>query len=343
MFASENPNCVRLNSGSDEYSAKAPNGTNDKNARHCAFEETKVRRKLPSMEALIAFESAARHQSFTRSADELALTPSAIGRQIAALEDYVGLPLFNRVKRRVSLTEVGAAYAKQVRDNLDRIERDTLAVATRRGAEGILELAVIPTFATRWLIPRLPHFYARHGHITLNLTTRAEPFLFTDTPFGAAIHFGNPVWPGAIAQHLFGEEMVPVCSPHLLDGAASLAPAELATLPLLHQSARPDAWRQWLGQARVRDVDCMSGQRYELFSMLVEAARAGLGVALVPRFFVLTELARKELVIPNDMSLLNDKGYYLVYPEAKQDSPLLQLFKQWLLGIAHDYREAAPC
>jgi len=297
-----------------------------------------LRRKLPSMEALIAFESAARHQSFTRSADELALTPSAIGRQIAALEEYVGLPLFNRVKKRVSLTEVGEAYAKQVRENLDRIERDTLAVATRRGADGILELAVIPTFATRWLIPRLPQFYAQHRHITLNLTTRAEPFLFTGTPFSAAIHFGNPVWPGTIAQHLFGEEMVPVCSPQLLDGAATLAPADLARLPLIHQSARPDAWRQWLMQARVDDVDCMSGQRYELFSMLVEAARAGLGVALVPRFFVLAELANRELLIPNEMSLRNDKGYYLVYPEAKQNAPLLQPFKEWLLGIARAYR-----
>lgn len=295
------------------------------------------------MEALIAFESAARHQSFTRSADELALTPSAIGRQIAALEEYVGLPLFNRVKRRVSLTEVGAAYAKQVRDNLDRIERDTLAVATRRGADGILELAVIPTFATRWLIPRLPQFYAQHSHITLNLTTRAEPFLFTDTPFSAAIHFGNPVWPGAIAQHLFGEEMVPVCHPQLLDGSTTLAPSELARLPLLHQSARPNAWRQWLAQARVHDVDCMSGQRYELFSMLVEAARAGLGVALVPRFFVLAELANDELVIPNEMSLRNEKGYYLVYPEAKQNAPLLQPFKEWLLGIARAYGGTTTC
>jgi DNA-binding transcriptional LysR family regulator len=295
------------------------------------------------MEALIAFESAARHQSFTRSAAELALTPSAIGRQIATLEDYVGLPLFNRVRRRVSLTEVGETYAKQVRENLDRIERDTLAVATRRGAEGILELAVIPTFATRWLIPRLPQFYAQHGHITLNLTTRSEPFLFTDTPFSAAIHFGNPVWPGAITQHLFGEEMVPVCSPQLVGGTAPVTPSALARLPLLHQSARPDAWRQWLAQARVHDVDCMSGQRYELFSMLVEAARAGLGVALVPRFFVLAELASTELIVPNEMSLLNDKGYYLVYPESKQNAPSLQPFKQWLLSIARAYRESTQC
>ena len=300
-----------------------------------------MRRKIPSIEALIAFEAAARHQSFTRSADELALTQSAVGRQIASLEEYLGVPLFNRVKKRLSLTDIGQVYARQVRDNLDRIERDTLGAMAHRDAGGILELAVIPTFATRWLIPRLPQFYAQHANITLNLTTRAEPFMFTDTPFDAAIHFGNPVWPGALAQHLFGEEMTPVCSPQLLDGALALQPAALAQFTLLHQSARPDAWRHWFAQAGVDDINCMQGQRYELFSMLVEAARAGLGVALVPRFFVLHELAIGELTIPCDVSLTNHKGYYLVYPECKQSSPLLNAFETWLLDTARQYRETA--
>lgn len=298
-----------------------------------------MRRKIPSIEALIAFECAARHQSFTRSADELSLTQSAVSRQIACLEDYLGVLLFNRVKKRLSLTDVGKMYAKQVREHLERIERDTLAAMAHRGAGGILELAVIPTFATRWLIPRLPEFYAQHPHITLNLTTRAEPFMFNDTMFDAAIHFGTPAWPGAIAHHLFGEEMMPVCSPKLLKGRKALRPADVARLSLLHQSARPEAWRHWFLQAGIHDVPCMKGQRYELFSMLVEAARAGLGVALMPRFLVLSELANGELVIPCDMSLRNEKAYYLVYPEYKQGSILLEVFRQWLLGMAHRYRE----
>jgi DNA-binding transcriptional LysR family regulator len=298
-----------------------------------------MRRKIPSIEALIAFEAAARHQSFTRSADELALTPSAVGRQIAILEEYLGVPLFSRVKKRISLTEVGEIYARNVRESLQKIERDTLGAMAHHGTGGILELAVIPTFATRWLIPRLPKFYAQHEHITLNLTTRAEPFMFTDTPFDAAIHFGNPVWPGAIAHHLFGEEMTPVCSPRLLKGRTSLKPEALEKFTLLHQSARPDAWRQWLVQAGVHEANCMKGQRYELFSMLVEAARAGLGIALVPRFFVLDELAKKELVVPCDLSLRNEKGYYLVYPENKQNAPLLLAFQSWLLAMATQYRE----
>ena len=298
-----------------------------------------MRRKIPSIEALIAFEAAARHQSFTRSADELALTQSAVGRQIACLEAYVGVPLFNRVKKRLSLTDVGQCYARQVRDALERIERDTLAAMACRGAGGILELAVIPTFATRWLIPRLPGFYAAHQDITLNLTTRAEPFIFDGTDFDAAIHFGNPVWPGTLTHHLFGEEMTPVCAPGLLCGATDLAPAALTGFTLLHQSARPHAWRQWLAEAGSPEVPCMRGQRYELFSMLVEAARAGLGMALVPRFFVLGELASGELVAPFAPTLRNENGYYLVHPEAKQSSPLLRTFKAWLLRTAQHYRE----
>ncbi|MEN3291089.1 MAG: hypothetical protein V7642_342 [Burkholderiales bacterium] len=300
-----------------------------------------MRRRIPSIEALIAFESAARHQSFTRSADELALTQSAVGRQIAGLEDYLGVPLFNRIKKRLSLTDVGQAYAKQIREHLEKIERDTLAVMAHRGAGGIVELAVIPTFATRWLIPRLPQFYARHGHITLNLTTRAQPFMFTDTPFDAAIHFGNPAWPGAVARHLFGEEMTTVCSPRMLGGRTSLEPRELMRFTLLHQSARAEAWRHWFAQAGIHDANCMKGQRYELFSMLVEAARAGLGVALVPRFFVSNELANGELVVPCELSLQNESGYYLVYPESKQSSPLLKVFEAWLLGTAEQYRQAS--
>ena len=296
-----------------------------------------MRRRIPSIEALIAFEAAARHLSFTRSADELALTQSAVGRQVASLEDYLGVTLFNRVKKRLSLTEIGQIYARQVRENLERMERDTLAAMAHRDAGGVLEIAVIPTFATRWLIPRLPHFYAEHKQVTVNLTTRAEPFLFTDTPFDAAIHFGDPVWPGSIAKYLFGEEMTPVCSPLLLKGKTALQAEEVTNYTLLHQSARPDAWRNWLMQAGIHDADCMRGQRYELFSMLVEAARAGLGIALVPRFFVSHELALGELILPCDLSLRSEKGYYLVYPECKQNSPLLQAFERWLLTEAGRY------
>lgn len=299
-----------------------------------------MRRKIPSMEALSAFEAASRHLSFTRAAEELFLTQSAVGRQIASLEKYLGVSLFNRIKKRVSLTDVGVAYAKEVRDYLDKMEQATLEAMAHRGEGGILELAVIPTFTTRWLIPRLPEFCKQYPDITLNLTTRTEPFLFTDTPFDAAIHFGNPVWPGSVTKHLFGEEIIPVCSMRLLNLALPLQPSDLQNFTLLHQSTRPDAWRRWFALAGILDFNSMKGPRFELFSMQVEAARAGLGIALVPRFFVQNELAAGELVIPCELPMRTNKGYYLVYPERKQSSVILQAFEQWLLGAAEQHREA---
>lgn len=299
-----------------------------------------MRRKIPGTELLVAFETAARHQSFTQAAEELSLTQSAVCRQISALEDYLGVQLFNRIKKRVTLSEAGQIYARQVRENLRRVEHDTLSLMAHRGAGGVLELAVIPTFATCWLIPRLRHFHAAHPGITLDLTTRAEPFMFTDTPFDAAIHYGDPVWPGALSEFLFGEDMVPVCSPALLNGRTQIEPEELEQLPLLHQSARPDAWRDWFEVAGLSNVNAMGGSRYELFAMLVEAAKAELGVTLVPRFFVLKELASGELVTPCPQVLHSQRSYYLVYPENKVGSASLQVFRQWLRDQAAEYREA---
>ena len=302
-----------------------------------------MRRKIPGTDVLITFETVARHQSFTRAAAELALTQSAVCRQIAGLEQFLGVPLFNRIKKRISLTDAGQLYARQVREDLARLERDTLSIMAHQGAGGVLELAVIPTFATRWLIPRLGEFNRTHPEITLNLTTRAEPFMFTDTAFDAAIHFGDPIWPGAVAEYLFGEEMVPVCSPELIAGMGPLEARDLGRLPLLHQSSRPDAWHDWFAMLGIDDIHALRGARYELFGMLVEAARANLGVALVPRFFVLGELEAGSLTIPCAHAMTSERGYYLVYPERKSTSAALHTFTQWLLERACRYREHTPC
>jgi DNA-binding transcriptional LysR family regulator len=300
-----------------------------------------VRRRIPSLEALVAFEAAARHQSFTRAAVALSLTQSAVCKQIAALEDYLGLALFHRVKKRISLTEAGELYARQIGEDLDRLERHTGALMTHRGEGNVLELASVPTFATRWLIPRLGAFKARHPGITLNLTTRSQPFIFTDTGFDAAIHFGSPEWPGASTSALFGEEMIPVCSPQLLPPAGCASAADLARLPLLHHSGRHDAWPRWFEHAGVRDVEVSAGARFELFSMLIEAALARLGVALVPRFLAQRELAAGELVVPFQRSLESAQAYYLVIPETPGPSAALLRFAAWLQDEAAAYRQGA--
>jgi DNA-binding transcriptional LysR family regulator len=290
---------------------------------------------------LTVFEAAARQQSFTRAAEELALTQSAVCRQIASLEQYLGLPLFARVKKRVVLTPAGRSYAQKVRLHLDRIERDTLELMARQEGGGVLELAVVPTFATQWLIPRLAEFQQQRSDVTVNLYTRTGAFLFSESSFHAAIHSGQAPWPGTMGDYILGEgDTTPVCSPALLQclpgyGKKKLQPQDLAALPLLHLSTRLDEWRNWFELHGERnDLSAVKGARFELFTMLVSAAVAGLGIALIPRFMVQAELDSGSLVMPVPLSLANSTGYYLVYPEEHAELPALNAFRDWLLKVA---------
>ncbi|MEE1951607.1 LysR family transcriptional regulator [Pseudomonas alcaligenes] len=299
-----------------------------------------MRRKIPSTAALVAFESAARHQSFTKAADELALTQSAVCRQIAGLEEFLGIELFRRSRRGVKLTEAGLAYSRKVAAQLDAVERDTLAAMGQQGAQG-LELAVVPTFATQWLVPRLKEFQRLHPEVTVHLTNRTRPFLFADTSFDAAIYFGDGDWSGTEAHYLMPEEPLPVCSPELLGERTQFAAAELANLPLLQQSTRPYAWRQWFAAQGLNVPRDMSGPRYELFSMLAQAAMHGMGVALIPPFLIQRELDAGLLVPAHPAALLSsDKAYRLMIPERKVESAALRAFRDWLLQAAREYRGA---
>lgn len=299
-----------------------------------------MRRKIPSTAALVAFESAARHQSFTRAADELALTQSAVCRQIAGLETFLGIELFRRSRRGVRLTEAGLAYSRKVAAQLDAVERDTLAAMGQQGALAI-ELAVVPTFATQWLVPRLKEFQRLHPEVTVHLTNRTRPFLFADTAFDAAIYFGDAEWSGTEAHFLMLEELQPVCSPELLAGRTQFSAAELAVLPLLQQTTRPYAWRQWFGAQGLSVPHDLGGPRYELFSMLAQAAAHGMGVALIPPFLIQYELAGGRLVPAHPVTLRSsDKAYYLMIPERKAESAALRAFRDWLLQAARVYRGA---
>ena len=299
-----------------------------------------MRRKIPSTAALVAFESAARHQSFTKAADELALTQSAVCRQIAGLEEFLGIELFRRSRRGVKLTEAGLAYSRKVAAQLDAVERDTLAAMGQQGAQG-LELAVVPTFATQWLVPRLKEFQRLHPEVTVHLTNRTRPFLFADTSFDAAIYFGDGEWSGTEAHYLMPEEPLPVCSPELLGERTQFAAAELASLPLLQQSTRPYAWRQWFAAQGLNVPRDMSGPRYELFSMLAQAAMHGMGVALIPPFLIQRELDAGLLVPAHPAALLSsDRAYRLMIPERKVESAAQRAFRDWLLQAAREYRGA---
>ena len=295
-----------------------------------------MRRKIPSTAALISFEAAARHESFTKAAHELSLTQGAICRQIAGLEEFLSVELFRRSRRGVKLTEAGLSYSRRVATQLDAVERDTLSVMGQQGANTI-ELAVVPTFGTQWLLPRLKDFQQQHPEVTVNLTNRTRPFLFADTEFDAAIYFGDADWPGTESHRLMGENPMPVCSPALLDNHAHLSAERIAELPLLQQTTRPYAWRQWFNAQQLNIPRDMTGPRYELFSMLAQAAMHDMGIALIPPFLIQRELAEQRLMIANPQALSSIKAYYLMIPDRKVESASLRAFRDWLIHQAHSY------
>jgi len=295
-----------------------------------------MRRKIPSTAALISFEAAARHESFTKAAEELSLTQSAICRQIASLEEFLNVSLFRRSRRGVKLTEAGLSYSRRIATQLDAVERDTLSVMGHQGVN-VIELAVVPTFGTQWLLPRLKDFQKKHPDVTINLTNRTRPFLFADTEFDAAIYFGDADWSGTESHRLMGENPMPVCSPALLGERHSISAQDLAEMPLLQQTTRPYAWRQWFNSLDVSVARDMTGPRYELFSMLAQAAMHDMGVALIPPFLIQRELAEKRLVIANPHKLSSAKAYYLMIPERKTESASLKAFRDWLIQQAGTY------
>lgn len=289
-----------------------------------------MRRKLPGTAMLAAFEAAARHQSFTAAASELALTQSAVGRQVAALQDLLGVLLFRRTRHGIALTDAGIAYYRHVARALDDMEREVLDLQGRRGRGGSIELGVVPTFGAQWLVPRLHGLRERNPDLTVHLASRARPFLFQDSGLDAAIYAGTGAWPGTQATFLMPERVVPVCSPALIAPARKVTARRLAQLPLLQQATRPYGWREWFASAGVAEVNALAGPRYELFSFSLQAAVAGLGVALVPDYLVATEQAAGRLVVPVPHAM-ESFGYYLVTPADRVESPAVAELRQWLL------------
>lgn len=298
-----------------------------------------MRRKIPSTAWLTAFEAAARHQSYTKAASELALTQSAVCRQVGALEEFLGVRLFRRSSRGVALTEAGQRYAESVARRLDDFEQDTMAVMSRGAEGGAVELAVVPTFGTRWLVSRLPRFMASHPGVLVHLSAQSRPFLFEGTAFDAAIYAGERLWPGTEGVFLMREHLTAVCRPGLVP--RRLRAADWARQPLLQQSTRPYGWRQWFAAQGMRVEGDMAGPRFELFSMLIEAAIHGIGIGLIPRFLVEDELRRGLLVEAGQPFHWGGLGYYLVHPAGRADHAPLAAFREWLAGEARAY-EAGP-
>ena len=255
-----------------------------------------MRRKIPSSAALLAFEAAARHGNFARAAAELALTEGAISRQIARLEALLDSKLFDRTGSRVRLNPAGARYARQVREILARLERDTHDVSGMPVDGRSLEIAVLPTFASRWLIPRLGRFAAQHPHIVVNIAARSDPFILPGSGFDAAIHFEHPAWTGMEVTFLFAEYLLPVCHAALLTDDD--LPGLLNRLTRIHRRQNPDAWLHYARECGLALDNPAQGPRYDLHEMAIAAVLSQQGVALVPKMYVESELSAGMLVAP---------------------------------------------
>ncbi len=277
-----------------------------------------MRRKIPSSAALLAFEAAARHGNFARAAAELALTEGAISRQIARLEALLDSKLFDRTGSRVRLNPAGARYARQVREILARLERDTHDVSGMPVDGRSLEIAVLPTFASRWLIPRLGRFAAQHPHIVVNIAARSDPFILPGSGFDAAIHFEHPAWTGMEVTFLFAEYLLPVCHAALLTDDD--LPGLLNRLTRIHRRQNPDAWLHYARECGLALDNPAQGPRYDLHEMAIAAVLSQQGVALVPKMYVESELSAGTLVAPWPGSPTLAKRFCLIKPGGGEGS-----------------------
>ncbi|MCB1446419.1 MAG: LysR family transcriptional regulator [Rhizobiaceae bacterium] len=288
------------------------------------------RRLLPSTSALTAFDAVARTGSFTAAAKLLDLTQGAVSRQIAQLEEQLGLTLVEREARGVRLTSKGRTYAEGVAEILSKIRSLSLE-AMSANTEMRLRLAIPPTFGTRWLMPRMPDFVERNPGITISFATRIGQFDFRADNIDAAIHVGRPDWPDADCLFLMNETAVPVCTPEFLSAHPIAQAGDLLGLPLLEMASRPGAWRHWFGSLNIAGYQ-PEGMMFEQFSNVTQACLAGLGVALMPELLIEPELGGGRLVRAFDWAVESESAYYLVRPRHRLDFQPARIFADWLAG-----------
>lgn len=287
---------------------------------------------LPSLNALRAFAVAARTGSLVRAAETLGVTPGAISRLIRQLEADLGLGLYRRTARGIALTEAGAAYAVPLTEAFDRIGAATRAV--RRRHEHRLALSLMPTFAMRWLMPRLHRFQAAHPGITVEVTVSERPVDFAAEPIDLAVRLGAGPWPAATAEHLMGETVALVASPALLGQRPIAVPADILDHTLLVHSTRPQAWAEWFGVAGLDSGLIRPGPAFEHFFLSIAAAESGMGLALVPRLFIAEDLARGRLVEPLAVVVERTESYRIGHAPGRERDPVIATFKAWLKAEA---------
>lgn len=286
----------------------------------------------PSMSLLLAFEASARHQSFTRAATELSLTQSAVSRQVQALEQLLQVELFVRKGRQIELTDVGRMYMREVGGAVGRIRNATLQALAFRSGGGSFNLALLPTFSAKWLMPRLHLFYANNPNVLIHMHSRIGLFDLDMAGMDAVIGVGNEKWPGLVSHTLLEEELVLVASPALCARQSIQAPKDVADILLLRVATRPNVWQEWLAANGCELRSPCLGPMFELTSHLIQAVATGIGVGLVPRCLVEEELETGKLVVPIDQRYMSGYRYFFAYPPHKAEMPPLVSFRDWLLS-----------
>lgn len=287
------------------------------------------RRNLPSHTVLRSFESAARHESFTLAAEELNLTQSAISRQVKELEYAVGVKLFRRVGRRVVLTMAGRNLASDLAVDLENIRRTMMRAISAGGIGSALRVASLPTFASRWLIPRLPAFIEQYPTIEISISTRLKPFDLNGEHFDMAIHFGQANWPDTDMKLLCSETMVAVASPGFRDMHRIENVKDLVRAPLLHLTTRPMAWLDYFEAAGLGQKNLLKGKYFDQFNMVIAGTAASLGASLLPTYLIEKELSAGTLVRLTTETISTDNSYYLVTP-AGQQNPSVDTMCAWM-------------
>ena len=295
--------------------------------------EARLRRSLPPLNALRSFEAAARHQSFTRAADELCVTQGAVSHQVKALEAELGLKLFNRGLRGLAITEPGRNYLAAVQDAFDRIALGTDRLLQRQQA-GIVTVSTSPDFAAKWLVSRLGRFSEAHPEIELKISATMHHADFAREDVDLAIRHGAGDWVGLDAVNLCSEELFPVCSPALLRSRRGLRnPEDVLQFPLLHLDDHR-YWSRWLEAAGASGEGLLHGPVFNHASMLIDAAVDGQGVALARTALAAADLINGRLVRPFETALPLKKTYWIVCPQATSSMPKIAIFRKWLLAEA---------
>lgn len=291
------------------------------------------RNYIPTMAELQAFDALVRLGTTHTAAEALNLTQSAVSRTLGALEERLGVLLFHRVRQRLVISDAGRALHREARAILARADQAAMTVMAFGGHADVLRLAVLPTFGATWLIPRLAGFQAVAPTVTLDVATRLHAVDFAAEGFDAAIQRGPQRAVGAVTEHLIDERLVVVAAPALLPGGRPLSDAALARLPLLQQSTRPDLWLDWFRDAGLDPRAILRGPRFEQFAMVIEAARAGLGAALLPEVLVAERLAEGSLCLASSRTRDSGTPYMLVYPPQSAELPSFRQFRDWVMGL----------